>query len=108
MKAFSAPTSPCIPKQTTTVQVLGLWGMGGIGKTTLAAKLFNSVQPDLDAACFLRDVRSEASLARGPDKLQKRLLRVLTGTHVSVEDVKDVEKGLPATHLVSAAYLETD
>ena len=33
--------------QQRCVQVLGLWGMGGIGKTTLAAKLFNSLLPTL-------------------------------------------------------------
>ena len=48
------------------MQVLGLWGMGGIGKTTLAAKLFNSLLPGFgDAACFLGNVRSEAGQAGG-------------------------------------------
>ena len=59
-----------------TLQVLGLWGMGGIGKTTLAAKLFNSLLPSFgDAACFLGNVRAEASHAGGLVKLQQQLLR---------------------------------
>ena len=69
-------------------QVLGLWGMGGIGKTTLAAKLFNSLLPDFgDQACFLENVRSEASHAGGIVKLQQQLLKVLTGGRVVVDDM---------------------
>ena len=72
--------------------MLGLWGMGGIGKTTLAAKLFNSFLPGFkDAACFLGDVRREVSHAGGLVKLQQKLLRVLLG---SPFDVEDVESGL--------------
>ena len=61
------------------VQVLGLWGMGGIGKTTLASKLFNSLLPGFgDATCFLGDVRAEASHLGGLVKLQAELLEALT------------------------------
>ena len=70
------------------MQVLGLWGMGGIGKTTLAAKLFNELLPKFgDAACFLRNIRSEAGLADGLVKLQQKLLKVLTRGCVVVEDL---------------------
>ena len=62
------------------MQVLGLWGMGGIGKTTLAAKLFNSLLPGFgDAACFLHSVRLEACHAGGLVRLQQKLLKSLTG-----------------------------
>ena len=67
--------------------------MGGIGKTTLAAKLFNSLLPGFgDASCFLGSVRSEANHAGGIVKLQQELLRDLTGSHVVV---KDSESGMP-------------
>lgn len=62
--------------------------MGGIGKTTLAEKLFNSLLPDFeDAACFLENVRTEASHADGIKKLQQDLLMALTGSHISLSDV---------------------
>ena len=55
--------------------------MGGIGKTTLAAKLFNSLLPSFgDAACFLGNVRTATSSTDGVLKLQQKLLRALTGT----------------------------
>ena len=69
-------------------QVLGLWGMGGIGKTTLAKKLFNSLLPSYrDAACFLHNVRSEAGHGDGLVKLQQKLLKALTGIHIVVDNL---------------------
>ena len=69
------------------MQVLGLWGMGGIGKTTLAVKLFNSLLPGFrDAACFLGNVRAEAGNASGLVKLQEELLEALQGTDVVVKN----------------------
>ena len=84
--------------------MLGLWGMGGIGKTTAAAKLFNSLLPDFgDAACFLGNVRDEASHAGGLIKLQQKLLTCLARTHVVVEDVDSgaPECVLESTHATS-------
>ena len=78
----------CPWKRGARVQVLGLWGMGGIGKTTLAAKLFNVLLPGFgDAACFLEDVRSEAGQAGGLAKLQQKLLKALTARHDDEEDL---------------------
>ena len=62
--------------------------MGGIGKTTLAAKVFDSLLPGFgDAACFLGNVRDEASNAGGMARLQQKLLKALTGSHGDEEDV---------------------
>ena len=74
--------------------------MGGIGKTTLAAKLFNSVLPGFgDAACFL--VRTEVGHAGGTVKLQQELLRALAGSHSSVSDVDSGAPHLRHMHLLT-------
>jgi len=38
------------------VQVLGIWGMNGIGKTTHAAVLYDKISHRFDASCFIEDV----------------------------------------------------
>jgi len=38
------------------IQVLGIWGMNGIGKTTHAAVLYDKISDRFDASCFIEDV----------------------------------------------------
>ncbi|KAL5062754.1 hypothetical protein RYX36_024491 [Vicia faba] len=42
------------------VQVIGLWGMGGIGKTTLAEAIFHNFSFQYEGRCFFKNVTEES------------------------------------------------
>ncbi|XP_068323198.1 disease resistance protein RUN1-like [Pyrus communis] len=65
-----------------------IWGMGGIGKTTLAGAVFNRLASKFEASCFLANVREESE-KQGPKNLQNILLR-------EILNEKDLTIGTPS------------
>ncbi|XP_048425260.1 disease resistance-like protein DSC1 [Pyrus x bretschneideri] len=54
---------------------IGIWGMAGIGKTTLAEAVFHRLSSKFEACCFLRNVRENSEQPHGLDHLEKTLLK---------------------------------
>ena len=61
-------------KQSNDVLLLGIWGMGGIGKTTIAKAIYNKIGRNFQGRSFLADIREVWGQEAGPICLQERLL----------------------------------
>ncbi|XP_016650458.1 PREDICTED: TMV resistance protein N-like [Prunus mume] len=72
--------------------MVGIWGTGGIGKTTIAKAVYNSIAHMFEGSCFLDDVRERSMPYEGLVKLQSILLSEILG--VKEVKVTNVDKGI--------------
>ena len=68
---------------------LGIWGIGGIGKTTIAGAVFNKISRHFEGSYFALNVR-EAEETGGMKDLQKELLSKL----LNDRNVRNIESQL--------------
>ncbi|GLJ27322.1 hypothetical protein SUGI_0536180 [Cryptomeria japonica] len=85
------------------MQMVGIWGMGGSGKTTLAKKLYNNIYPSMEKASLILDIRDAANKNLLCDK-QKKLLEDLGFKGLSVDNVEE-GKAILTSHLRSIRAL---
>jgi hypothetical protein len=64
---------------------IGIWGMDGLGKTTIARQIFAKHFPHFDSACFLESI-SQESTKLGLPYLRDKLLSDLLKDQVSSSD----------------------
>ncbi|KAH9783333.1 Disease resistance-like protein DSC1 [Citrus sinensis] len=67
-----------------TVQIVGIWGMGGIGKITLATAIFNQFSGGFEGTCFVADVRRNSGTGGGLEHLQKQILSTILSEKLEV------------------------
>ncbi|KAL3745180.1 hypothetical protein ACJRO7_014311 [Eucalyptus globulus] len=71
-------------------KIIGIYGMGGIGKTTLAKVLYNKLSCHFGCHSFLANIR-ETSQRKGIECVQKQLIHDITRSSC---DVSNVDEGV--------------
>ncbi|XP_057754563.1 TMV resistance protein N-like isoform X2 [Arachis stenosperma] len=74
-----------ISLELNDVRYIGIWGMGGIGKTTIARAVFDTIRSRFEVTCFLADVRERCE-KKDITHVQKKLLKQMKISSNAVHD----------------------
>ncbi|XP_054816882.1 TMV resistance protein N-like, partial [Prosopis cineraria] len=67
------------------VNMVGICGIGGLGKTTIANAVRNSIADNFESICFLNDIK-ENSMKLGLQGLQETMLLDILGENIKIQN----------------------
>ncbi|XP_023879326.1 disease resistance protein RPV1-like [Quercus suber] len=76
--------------ESNDVRIVGIHGLGGIGKTTIAKVVYNKIVGNFERSCFLANVRENSRTDDDTIKLQEKILsKSLQNQHLKVNNVSE-------------------
>ncbi|XP_057745378.1 disease resistance protein RPV1-like [Arachis stenosperma] len=92
-------------QQSEKVLILGILGIGGIGKTTIAKAIYNQIHRRFEGHCFLPDIRESWKQSTNRVYLQERLLSdIYKTTKIKIHNIESgkfiLQQRLPGKRLL--------
>nr|XP_043635322.1 disease resistance protein Roq1-like [Erigeron canadensis] len=69
------------------VRMVGIWGIGGSGKTTLSFSVYTEISRHFQGHCFISNIREQSK--HGLEILQQKFLSTVLKTEVKVQSVEE-------------------
>ena len=76
--------------ESNDIQMVGIHGLGGIGKTIIAKVVYNRIVDHFEGSCLLENVREKSRTNDGIIQIQENLLsKILWDKHLKVDCVAE-------------------
>ncbi|XP_059430135.1 disease resistance protein RPV1-like [Corylus avellana] len=72
---------------TSDVRIVGIYGLSGIGKTTIANAVYNNICGAFEGSSFLSSIKESAEKPNGIVQLQEQLLNDILKTTLKIDNV---------------------